>query len=80
MLLLDQFILDFLQVLTDLCREWLLMWLNSSTIFTHPFTSRAEAVGFLEDYMAGRVEASEGVERDATFAKRRKIEDRLLAF
>lgn len=71
---------DFLQVLTDLCDNWHLLWLDSATINQHAFTSRGQAVGFIEDLLAGGIEASEGVEHNAgRVAKRHKIDDRLAA-
>ena len=71
---------DFLQVLTDLCDEWHLLWLDSATIKHYAIDTRGQAIGFVEDLLAGRFEASEGVEPNAAgVAKRRKIEDRLIA-
>ena len=48
-------------MLTDLRDEWQLLWLDGSTLFQHPFTSRSQAVGFIEDFLARRIEASDGV-------------------
>ncbi len=66
-------------MLTDLCDEWHLLWLDGNTITQHPFTSRAQAVGFIEDMLADRTEASRGghptTER---VAKRGKREYRLI--
>jgi len=68
---------DFLQVLTDLRDEWHLLWLDSATIEQHGFNTRGQAIGFIEDPLAGRFEG-EGIEPSAAVvAKRRKIEDRL---
>jgi len=67
-------------VLTDLCDEWHLLWLDSATIKHYAIDTRGQAIGFVEDLLAGRFEASEGVEPNAAgVAKRRKIEDRLIA-
>ena len=43
------------------------------------FPSRSQAVGFIEDTLAGRIDASEGVHPSvARFAKRREVPDRLM--
>ncbi|CAL8468992.1 g8533 [Coccomyxa elongata] len=66
-------------VLTDLCDEWHLLWLDGSTITQHRFTSRAQAVGFIEDFLADRTDASRGgYPTPERVAKRRKVEVRLM--
>ena len=65
-----------LQVLTDLCEEWYIMWLDGATMYQHPFASRDQAVGFIEELLAGRFDTSEGVQPSA-FAARRELEPRL---
>lgn len=65
-------------MLTDLCDEWHLLWLDGSTVNQHAFTSRAQAVGFIEDFLADRIEASMGGHPTAArVAKRRRVEARL---
>ncbi|CAL8468972.1 g8513 [Coccomyxa elongata] len=67
-------------VLTDLRDKWHLLWMDQSTINHHCFISRAEAVGFIEDFLAGGIEASEGVDPSAArVAKRRKLGGQLAA-
>ncbi|CAL8468848.1 g8389 [Coccomyxa elongata] len=67
-------------VLTDLRDELHLLWMDQNTINHHTFISRAEAVGFLEDFLARRIEASEGVHPSAArVAKRRKLGGQLAA-
>ena len=54
------------------------MWLDGSTICQHPFQTRAEAVGFIEDILAGRLQANEEDDPEvARIVKRHKIDDRL---
>ena len=65
-----------LQVLTDLCEVWHVLWLDGATIYQHSFASRDQAVGFIEDFLAGRFDTSEGVQLSA-FADRREMEPRL---
>ena len=66
-------------MLTDLRDEWQLLWLDESTLFQHTFNSRSQAVGFIEDFLARRIEASEGVHPSAArVANRRRIEPRLM--
>lgn len=72
--------LILLQVLTDLADNWQLVWLDGSTIYQHAFKSRGEAVGFLDAFLTGRLQADEGIEADvARVLKRQKINDRLIA-
>ena len=52
------------------------MWLDGSTIYQHPFASRAPAVGFIRALLAGRFETSAPISQ-TSFAKRRQIDDRL---
>ena len=69
-----------LQVLTDLSDEWHLLWLDGATINQHAFPSRGQAVGFIEDFLAGRFEKIQGVDAGTDqFAKRRRIDGRLTA-
>jgi len=67
-------------VITDLIDDWRLVWLDGSTICEHPFQTRAEAVGFIEDILVGRLQANEEDEPEvARIVKRHKIDDRLAA-
>ena len=55
------------------------MWMDGSTIFHHPFASRAEAVAFIQAFLAGRFDAHEGGLEGSLcqFAKRRKVDHKL---
>ena len=53
--------------------------MDGSTLFQHTFTSRSQAVGFIEDFLARRIEAGEGVHPSAArVAKRRRIDQRMM--
>ena len=66
-------------MLTDLHDHWQLLWLDGITLFHHMFTSRSQAVGFIEDFLARRIDASEGVHPSAArVANRREVPDRLM--
>ncbi len=66
----------FLQVATDLCDEWWLLWMNCSDICQLAFASKAQAVAFITDYLNG--EACEGG-LETVIAIRGPIDKRLLA-
>ena len=60
--------------------DWRLVWLDGSAIWQHPFETRAEAVGFIEDFLAGRLQENEEIKpEEARIVKRHKIHDRLAA-
>ena len=71
-------VLPCLQVVTDLNDEWHAMWLDGSTIYQRAFESRNQAVGFIQDLLAGRHEMCSDVAQ-LDFAKRRQIDPRVLA-
>ena len=55
-----------------------MLWLDGSIIFQTAFESRGDAAKYIEDVLAGRVDAyaAEGSD-DVRFVKRHKIDDRL---
>ena len=66
-------------MLTDLRDKWQLLWMDGSTLVQHRFTSSSQAVGFIEDILARRIEASEGVHPSAVrVAKRHRIDQRMM--
>ncbi len=63
-----------LQVVTDLNDEWLVMWLDASTIYQHAFDSRDQAAGFMRDFLAGRFDTSERL-KQSSFAQRHQVDE-----
>ncbi len=66
------------QVVTDLCSEWHILWMDDTDICQSKFSTRAQAVMVIKGILAGSIEASQGCTQGA-IVQRREIAGHMFA-